>query len=942
MNKSILSKTLAVLMSAIFIFSAMPITASAADKTFNVGTSAALNAAVSEINDATETSNYTINLTNSITTYGFSLDNSKTTTTILGNGNTLTKDSTQHGSLINVTNGATVSLGNNSNTDTLTLKGIKGLDINGCGINNDEPGLLNIDNRGVVNMYNGTTIKENYGNNYYGGGVLVVNRSTFNMYGGTIDDCGIYGGSVCYGGGVAVVNNSTFNMSGGTISNCKAVTDQTRSPGSDGMGTPGIGGGIYIGRCSALNMSGGNITNCNATAYGGGLAAQIYAYLNPYGDDWYYFMMGVFDSAIEITGGSVIDCEAENGAGVALVGYFRDNANGIGVSAAEPTIPTDGRKVNISNMIIKDCQSTGGGGGMHIIHIGRNFTSFSSLGYTFKGFVTNINNCTIQNNTAYQGGGINIESYWTRTMINGCSITGNKANEVGGGIATVDNKYPDGHTHIEDSVISNNIASYNDNEYEEYGLYGGGIYYGYSSNAANCSRVYLKGANTIQGNRLVSNSGILNNVNVLSKSNPIYVDGALTGSKIGITDPKLRDDEKADSDASAVSEDYLSDGYDDNNDGVNPNKYFTSDHSTWTVDYSEAEDHENEVRLIKKTEPENTVYLTTKDSVDINFVIDADFYTSDPNAFIRVHYNHNPRTYERDFYEEDVKISELEKTDDGRYKFTIESAPAQLTEAITITLYDTLDPTDEKLYDVNYSMWQYCKDIMNKSISIQETSSLYDPEVVAEWTKAGELCKALIDYATAAQVYFEYNEEDMASKDVAEEETYYSDDKTNEIYYHDVAGITKERVMTDTSPVASISGDFPIVKTSLMSLAKTEVRFYYEEELDEKDYELSVTTDSGWYGSARPTAAFGTARSGKFIVVGGIESVNLDNPFTLTIRNKNTNETTTIRYSALAYSYTVLRACDDSSDTKEKQLSTLVKSVFLYNKYAQEYFDPKD
>jgi len=43
--------------------------------------------------------------------------------------------------------------------------------------------------------------------------------------------------------------------------------------------------------------------------------------------------------------------------------------------------------------------------------------------------------------------------------------------------------------------------------------------------------------------------------------------------------------------------------------------------------------------------PNNTVYLTTKDSVDINFVIDADHYTNDEGAYVKLNYNHNPTTY---------------------------------------------------------------------------------------------------------------------------------------------------------------------------------------------------------------------------------------------------------------------------------------------------------
>ena len=42
------------------------------------------------------------------------------------------------------------------------------------------------------------------------------------MLGGTIENCGIDGGSVCYGGGVAVIYGGSFVMDAGEITNCYA------------------------------------------------------------------------------------------------------------------------------------------------------------------------------------------------------------------------------------------------------------------------------------------------------------------------------------------------------------------------------------------------------------------------------------------------------------------------------------------------------------------------------------------------------------------------------------------------------------------------------------------------------------------------------------------------------------------------------------------------
>ncbi|MBE6816568.1 MAG: hypothetical protein E7520_02550 [Ruminococcaceae bacterium] len=344
----------------------------------------------------------------------------------------------------------------------------------------------------------------------------------------------------------------------------------------------------------------------------------------------------------------------------------------------------------------------------------------------------------------------------------------------------------------------------------------------------------------------------------------------------------------------------------------------------------------------ERGEPENYVYLTTKDSVDINFEIDADYYTSDPNAYVELEYNHR----NRDVYDVDRRVQRVNLKDvtdddriDGRYKFTIESAPAQLTEKINVTLKDS---QGNELYKVeDYSMWKYCDEIIQNDISIHQTDAPQD--VKDKMDAAAEVCKALTDYATIAQIYFNYNTSDMSSKSVADRQpTYYTENVTNEKTFHNINTVSENQMlgMPYGGAVASVEGELPfeIVETTLMSLANTEVRFYYDTDINPSDYELSLSVDDKWYGSARPSASFGTAASGNFIVVGGIESSNLDNTFNLTIRDKNTGKTATIHYSALAYCYTVLRDTKDNADPKVQQLRSLVKSVYLYNTYAQQYF----
>ena len=134
-------------------------------------------------------------------------------------------------------------------------------------------------------------------------------------------------------------------------------------------------------------------------------------------------------------------------------------------------------------------------------------------------------------------------------------------------------------THIKDTSITGNTS----------GERCAGV--GYDAN----SLLTISGANIIQNNTY---NGKLNNLNILAKDYPVYVDGDLTGSQIGLSDPTLWDDNLSDEDAQAVSTDYLTSGYKDYN-TANPSNFFTSDHETWVADYSDV--NSNEVRLVRKT-----------------------------------------------------------------------------------------------------------------------------------------------------------------------------------------------------------------------------------------------------------------------------------------------------------------------------------------------------
>lgn len=242
------------------VFAVSTLAFAAESNVFEVGNSAEFNSAVAAINGKTS-GDYVIKLIDDIEPYGGASFSSACTTTILGNRHTITlgEEETYFG----VSRGARLNLGSADGSDVLTISG-------GNNSHNDRPGVLQVGVGSTCNMYSGVTICDREGSNYPGGGVT-VQGGTFHMYGGTIKNCGISGGSVCYGGGVGVVDDyytgvgGTFIMDGGEITGCYVIAP----PSVPGWTFQSYGGGVFVAYGSSFTMNGGTISDNRADVGGG-------------------------------------------------------------------------------------------------------------------------------------------------------------------------------------------------------------------------------------------------------------------------------------------------------------------------------------------------------------------------------------------------------------------------------------------------------------------------------------------------------------------------------------------------------------------------------------------------------------------------------------------------------------------------------------------------
>ena len=395
----------------------MPISAFAATPTtIEVGNGSEFDNAVATVNAATS-GEYIIELTDDIQTGGASFSSSQPVS-IVGNGHTLTLK--QYGS-ISIDKGAELNLGSKNG----------GGNVN----SNDVPGLLYV--QGSCNMYSGVTVSDREGNNYFGGGVT-VQGGTFHMLGGTIKNCGINGGSMCYGGGIAVIYGGAFTMDGGEITDCYVTANWEADWDSRMISALG---GVFVSGGSSFVMNGGTISGNKSTDMGGGVAVVASI------DEIHNGGWGNLQSSAQILGGTISGNEANDGAGILSSAYFYAGAYGLcadtpNVGAAEkPGLFLENTTItnNTTN------QEEGYGAGV--------------LAVMMKSpAAAEIRDCTITKNSAAIGGGVASYGNFTSLTIDGCTITGNKASNYGGGFAAESNSGEGAGTTITNTKLCNNSA----------------------------------------------------------------------------------------------------------------------------------------------------------------------------------------------------------------------------------------------------------------------------------------------------------------------------------------------------------------------------------------------------------------------------------------------------------------------------------------------------
>lgn len=529
---------------------------SAPENEYSVGTREELEEAVAAINGA-ESGSFIISLTDNIVLAGsaqkkvFYIERNEVT--LLGNGHTITYGNAEASAQSGLTlgsNGGVLNLGRENGTsaeNALTITADPTYD-------HADP-LLKVLGGGTVNLYDGVVLTGNC-NTSSDGGAVEIQNGTFNMYGGIISDCtamfGLGGGVRAYGSG----GKAVFNMYGGVIEGNKALKTSYSSY-ADG------GGVCVMGSNAEFTMYGGVIRDNQASFRGGGVCN--------------------YGAKVTIKEGTI----SRNTSGA---GENKNRGYGGGICNFYGSMTIEGGT-------IEDNQALNGGG-----------ICAYCINYESDEGEMVISNCTIQNNQAEEGGGV-FSVLSKDVQIDHAVISGNQSKDWGGGIyaygsqISLQNSKIDGNKAItgggllmEGSQVSVKDTTIEKNEVSGDNAMAGGIYFDNDG-------LSLSGKVVVQRNQLVQGEKKLeNNVYFMyakvdqgdqAEEKLVYqtvnIEGALTDSQIGVTEQGVM--EGMDPSPAFTS------GYDENNQGVAPKTYFTSDDPNWIVLYSK--DGTKEARLGK-------------------------------------------------------------------------------------------------------------------------------------------------------------------------------------------------------------------------------------------------------------------------------------------------------------------------------------------------------
>ena len=281
----------------------------------------------------------------------------------------------------------------------------------------------------------------------------------------------------------------------------------------------------------------------------------------------------------------------------------------------------------------------------------------------------------------------------------------------------------------------------------------------------------------------------------------------------------------------------------------------------------------------------NGYNLTLNDGINVNFLIDTDFYGAE-DGYIEYEYIKSSTTESAEREGGSIDVADLPiysggNVYDGDSQLTLKAAPAQIAEDYIIRVYDK---DGELKNTLTVSIADYCEKMKNDATY-------------------GELMSALLDYGQLANEYFGYADKVEGDYEVPHTENYKAELSA------------EESAALDSLAVANIvnQGEAQVTGVSYIAQMNPEFKFFFTG--------TSATT-AEVSGDLR--AKVDKTNTGATVKVTGLNASDFGKTFTVTM------DGTTLEYNGYAY----LKAAMNSAALKD-----LAKGIFRYAQAADKTFN---
>ena len=294
--------------------------------------------------------------------------------------------------------------------------------------------------------------------------------------------------------------------------------------------------------------------------------------------------------------------------------------------------------------------------------------------------------------------------------------------------------------------------------------------------------------------------------------------------------------------------------------------------------------------------PEVSLYgrsITLKDNIDVNYYMEMSDSVFEHDAYLE--FKIGGQTYKLNASDA-AEVNENGKT---LYKFSCPVNAAQMSDTIETRI--VIDNKTEEEY--SYSVKEYASELLSKS-------NEYPAETI-------KLVKALLNYGTAAQIFFKYNTDKPANAGLSDTDKAVAN-----------ADFAAYKAVIKTDSANSQSNGLTYYGSSLICKSEMTVRHYFvlDNGGDINNYKFSYIDADGYEVSLTPKKA----SDGVYCVdINGIMARNLNSIFACKVTGKNKACIFELDYGPFSYSQKVI----DSGNSSE-ELKNLVNALYWYWYYG--------